>query len=93
MKSKGEVTYIPNTTMNKLKRYIVIQTIGIVVLGAIGIYMCIQSIKLAAKVDSLILENEELNKAIEMKNSQISDLEENCKDLFVENQELKFGGN
>ena len=90
MKSKGEITYIPDTTMNKLKRYIVIQIIGIVVLGAIGIYMCINCMKLAGEVDSLILENEELNKAIEMKNSQISDLEENCKDLFIENQELKF---
>lgn len=76
MKSKGEVTYIPNTTMNKLKRYIVIQIIGIVVLGAIGIYMCIHCMKLAIENDSLKIENEQLNKAIEMKDSMISDLQE-----------------
>ena len=71
-----EIRIIPDTTMNKLKRYIAIQIIGIIVLGAIGIYMCIQSIKLAGEVNSLILENEELNKAIEMKDSMISDLQE-----------------
>lgn len=76
MKPKGEITYIPDTTMNKLKRYIVIQIIGIVVLGAIGIYICIHCMKLAIENDSLKLENNELNKVVEMQKSIISDLQE-----------------
>lgn len=40
----------------------------------------------------LYRENQTLLKVIEMKDSMIADLEENCKDLFVENQNIKFGG-
>lgn len=64
--------------------------IALILLIAIHLAVTIKCFVVAIQ---LTLENQELNELIQTKNSMISDLEENCKDLFIENQNLKFGGN
>ena len=89
-KKYEEVNYIAvKADINKSFRFLRKVSIGMTIIALIISIACM---KLALENDSLKIENQELNKAIEMKNSQISDLEENCKDLFIENQNLKFGG-
>ena len=76
MKPKGEVTNIPDTTIKELKHAIHIVSGIAIIVCIVGIFMGIEHIKLATKYEALKLENAELNKAIEMKNSMISDLQE-----------------
>lgn len=74
-----------NTNFKVLRRVSIGMTI-------IALIISIACMKLGIENDSLKIENAELTKAIEMKNSMISDLEENCKDLYIEIENLKFGG-
>ena len=93
LKKYEEVKYEANKLekdINKGYKFFSKVSIGMTIIALIISIACM---KLGIENEALILENTELNKAIEMKNSQIADLEENCKDLFIENQELKFGGN
>ena len=87
MKAKGEVTYITvkdsiNRDFKRLLMFSIAMTI-------IALIISIACMKLGIENEALQLENKQLNKVIEMKNSQIADLEENCKDLFVELETLK----
>ena len=93
MKTKKyeEVKYV--AMKNTFKRDLVITTTIAVIMGLLGIYACIKGLKLSAEYEVLKRENEELVKVNKVKDSIIADYEENLKDLFVENQELKFGGN
>jgi len=84
-KKYSEVNYIANKPKKPLWIAVILILIFFIVLQIAII------VKLTIEDLSLIKENEKLNKVIEMKNSQIADLEENCKDLFIENQNLKFG--
>ena len=86
-KKYSEVNYIPVKEKRNLTIAFIIAIILIIILNVSII------IKLSMETVKLTMENQELNKVIEMKDSMISDLEENCKDLFIENQNLKFGGN
>lgn len=75
-----------NTNFKVLRRISIAMTI------IIALIISIACMKLGIENETLILENEQLNKAIEMKNSQIADLEENCKNLYIDIENLKFGG-
>ena len=75
-----------NTNFKVLRRISIAMTI------IIALIISIACMKLGIENETLILENEQLNKAIEMKNSQIADLEENCKNLYIVIENLKFGG-
>ena len=82
---KGEVNYIKPKEKRNLYILFILSIIFIIfITTAVFIKLYIMAIE-------LYKENQELNKAIEMKNSQISDLEENCKDLFIELEEIKYG--
>lgn len=84
---KGEVNYIKPKEKRNLYILFILSIIFIIAITT-AVF-----IKLYINLIELYTENQELNKVIEMKNSQIADLEENLKDLFIENQNLKFGGN
>ena len=93
IKSLEEVTYIPNTKIKEIQRGLNIITVTAIALAIIGIMLCIQHMKLAIDYEALKKEKQELEQVIEKQNSMISDLEENCKDLYIEIENLKFGGN
>jgi len=80
---KGEVNYM--TAKERKNLYIaLILSIIFIVLITTAVF-----IKLYVIALGLFKENQELNKAIDVKNSQIADLEENCRDLYVQVEELK----
>lgn len=74
MKPKGEVNYIE--VKDSINRDFKILSKVSIAMTIIALIISIACMKLALENDSLKLENEELNKAIEMKNSMISDLQE-----------------
>lgn len=63
------------------------------VIGFKHIELGIDYEELQAEKENLQVENEELKGLTETQRSMISDLEENCKDLYIEIENLKFGGN
>lgn len=85
MKPKGEVNYIAVKQRKPLWIAIILLLIFFITLETI---ICLKSIFEGIR---LYRENEDLKSLIETQKSMISDLEENCKDLFIENQNLKFG--
>ena len=56
-------------------------------------YVCFKSMKLAIDYEALEKEKQALEDTVEMQSSMIADLEANCKDLYIEIENLKFGGN
>lgn len=74
VKKYEEVNYI--AVKNSINRDFKILSIFSIAMTIIALIISIACMKLALENDSLKLENEELNKAIEMKNSMISDLQE-----------------
>lgn len=74
MKSIGEVNYIAvKESINKDFKILSTFSIAMTIIALIISLACM---KLAIENDSLKIENIELNKAIEMKNSQIADIQE-----------------
>ena len=70
-----------------------IQKILIAILIILALIVCFKSMKLAIDYEVLNKEKQALEDLTETQSSMISDLEENCKDLFIEIENLKFGGN
>ena len=93
MKPKGEITYIPNTTIKEIKIAVHIISAIAIIVAIIGIVVCVKYIKLGIKYEALNQEKQALEDLTETQSSMISDLEENCKDLYIEIENLKFGGN
>ena len=99
MKPKGEITYMPNTTIKEIKIAVHIISAIAIIVAIIGIVVCAKHIKLGIKYEALNQKKQELEDLTEMQSSMIADLEENCKDLFIQLEELKeeyvygFGGN
>lgn len=91
-KKYEEVKYEKNRIELKHNNNIIYYQLVAIFMGIFSIIFIILTFKYSLEVDSLKLENQTLVKVIEMKDSMIAELEENCKDLFIENQELKFGG-
>lgn len=93
MKTKGEITYMPDTTIKEIKIAVHIISAIAIIVAIIGIVVCVKHIKLGIKYEALNQEKQTLEDLTETQSSMISDLEENCKELFIEIENLKFGGN
>ena len=95
VKSLEEVTYVAmrNKTLKEIKRDFKIQTLIIIILAILTLIVCFNSMKLAIDYEVLNKEKQELEKITETQSSMISDLEENCKDLYIEIENLRLGGN
>ena len=88
-----EVTRQRNKLKNEIKRDFKIQTTITVILAILAIIVCFKSMALAIDYEALKKEKQELEEVTETQSSMISDLEENCKDLYIKIENLKFGGN
>lgn len=97
MKTKKyeEVNYVAmrDTTLQEIKRDFKIQTVFMIILVILALYICFKSMILARDYDILKQEKQELERLTETQSSMIADLEANCKDLYIEIENLKFGGN
>lgn len=92
-KKYEEVKIESNKMLSEIKRDLNIQTALIIILAIIALILCFKSMKLAIDYEDLKIEKEALENLTETQSSMISDLEENCKDLHIEIENLKFGGN
>lgn len=90
MKAKGEITYIPNTTIREIKTAVHIISAIAIIVCIIGIVVCAKYIRLGIDYEALNKEKQALEDLTEMQSSMISDLEENCKDLFIEIERLRY---
>lgn len=79
--------------MKNYKVLNVFMVVFMVVLIILAITVCFKAMSLSIEYETLKREKEELENITEMQSSMISDLEENCKDLYIEIENLKFGGN
>ena len=93
IKSLEEVKRQRNKLEDEIKKDFKIQTTITVILAILAIIVCFKSMKLAIDYEALNKEKQELEEVTEVQSSMISDLEENCKDLYIEIENLKFGGN
>lgn len=93
MKPKGEITYIPNTTIKEIKIAVHIISAIAIIVCVIGIVLGANLMILSADYEALNQEKQALEDLTEMQSSMIADLEANCKDLYIEIENLKFGGN
>lgn len=89
------VNYIAmgDKTLNEIKRDFKAQTIITSILVILALIVCFKLMSLAIDYEALKKEKEALEDLTETQSSMISDLEENCKDLYIEIENLKFGGN
>lgn len=92
MKELEKYTALKDKTLNEIKRDFKVMTVVIIVLVILALIICFGSMKLAIDYEALNKEKQSLEELAEMQNSMITDLEENCKDLYIEIENLKFGG-
>ena len=92
-KKYEEVKILQDKTLNEIKRDFKAQTIIIVILVILALIICFKAWDTAVKYEALKKEKEALEDLTEAQSSMISDLEANCKDLYIEIENLKFGGN
>lgn len=71
-------------TLNEIKRDFKAQTIITAILVILALIICFMSWNTAVKYEALKKEKQALEDITEMQRSMISDLEENCKDLYKE---------
>mgnify|MGYP000534511022 CR=1 FL=1 len=84
-KSQGELV--------RINRDLKGQRILIAILIILALIVCFKAMSLAIDYEALNQEKQALEDLTETQSSMISDLEENCKDLYIEIENLKFGGN
>ena len=75
MKPVGDVNRI-EVLYKDYKKQIRILSLIIFIVAILGITACIEGMKVATKYEALKIENNELNKVVEMQKSIISDLQE-----------------
>lgn len=92
-KKYEEVKILQDKTLNEIKRDYKIQTVLIVIVSILALIVCFKLMSLAIDYEALKKEKQALEEITEMQRSMISDLEANCKDLYIEIENLKFGGN
>lgn len=80
-------------TLNEIKRDFKAQTIITAILVILALIICFMSWDTAVKCEALKKDKQALEDVTKMQRSMISDLEENCKDLYIEIENLKVGGN
>lgn len=85
------VNYIAmgDKTLNEIKRDFKAQIIITTILVILALIICFKAWDTAVKYEALKKEKEALEDVTEMQRSMISDLEANCKDLYLEIEELK----
>lgn len=92
-KKYEEVKILQDKTLNEIKRDFKAQTIIIAILVILALIICFKAWDTAVKYEVLKKEKQALEDLTEAQSSMISDLEDNCKDLYIEIENLKFGGN
>ena len=80
-KSQGELV--------RINKDLKIQSVIIAILIILALTVCFKAIRLAIDYETLNKEKQALEELTEMQSSMIADLEENCKDLFIQVEELK----
>lgn len=93
IKSLEEVKMLQGKTLNEIKRDFKAQTIITAILVILALIICFMAWDTAVKYEALKKDKQALEDITEMQRSMISDLEENCKDLYIEIENLKVGGN
>lgn len=93
IKSLEEVKMLQDKTLNEIKRDFKAQTIITTILVILALIICFKAWDTAVKCEELKKDKQALEDVTEMQRSMISDLEENCKDLYIEIENLKVGGN
>lgn len=99
IKKYEEVRREQNRLSDEIKRDFKIQTVFMIILVILALYICFKSMILARDYDILNQEKQALEDLTETQSSMIADLEADCKDLFIQIEELKeeyvygFGGN
>lgn len=88
-KKYEEVKILQDKTLNEIKRDFKAQTIITVILVILALIICFKAWDTAVKYEALNQEKQALEDITEMQRSMISDLEANCKDLYLEIEELK----
>nr|DAI07357.1 MAG TPA: hypothetical protein [Bacteriophage sp.] len=78
-------------TLNEIKRDFKAQTIITAILVILALIICFMSWDTAVKYEALKKDKQALEDITEMQRSMISDLEENCKDLYIEIENFKQG--
>lgn len=85
IKSLEEVKILQDKTLNEIKRDFKAQTIITTILIILALIICFKAWDTAVKYEALKKDKQALEDITEMQRSMISDLEENCKDLYIEN--------
>ena len=93
IKSLEEVKILQDKTLNEIKRDFKAQTIITAILVILALIICFKAWDTAVKYEALKKDKQALEDLTEMQRGMISDLEANCKDLYIEIENLKFGGN
>ena len=93
IKSLEEVKILQDKTLNEIKRDFKAQTIITAILVILALIICFKAWDTAVKYEALKKDKQALEDLTEAQSSMISDLEENCKDLYIEIENLKVGGN
>ncbi|MEE1389274.1 MAG: hypothetical protein U0M00_01705 [Clostridia bacterium] len=93
IKNLEEVKILQDKTLNEIKRDFKAQTIITTILVILALIICFKAWDTAVKCEELKKDKQALEDVTEMQRSMISDLEENCKDLYIEIENLKVGGN
>lgn len=88
-KKYEEVKILQDKTLNEIKRDFKAQTIITVILVILALIICFKAWDTAVKYETLKKDKQALEDLTEMQSSMIADLEANCKDLYLEIEELK----
>ena len=91
IKSLEEVKMLQDKTLNEIKRDFKAQTIITAILVILALIICFKAWDTAVKCEELKKDKQALEDVTEMQRSMISDLEANCKDLYIQVEELKYG--
>ncbi len=75
----------------EIQRAFIAVTILIVLLTIISLVIGFKHVELGIEYEALAQEKEALEDLTEMQSSMIADLEENCRDLFIQLEEYKYG--
>lgn len=89
-KKYEEVKILQDKTLNEIKRDFKAQTIITVILVILALIICFKAWDTAVKYEALKKEKQALEDITEMQRSMISDLEANCKDLYIEIERLRY---
>ena len=76
-------------TLNEIKRDFKAQTIITAILVILALIICFMAWDTAVKYEALKKDKKALEDITKMQRSMISDLEENCKDLYIEIENWK----